>query len=54
LVPTPGFARGLHFDMGDLLTVQYNGTSLSMRLDVVEVSLQNGQWIEKASLRGVI
>lgn len=41
--------RGIHFDYGDVVTVEVRGTQYDMRLDVLEVSLQGGVESTKAS-----
>lgn len=41
--------RGVHFDYGDLVTVEVQGTQYDMRLDVLDVTVQGGVETTKAS-----
>lgn len=41
--------RGVHFDYGDMVTVEVQGIQYDMRLDVIEVSLQGGVESTRAS-----
>lgn len=45
-----GTIRGIHYDVGDYLRVQYLGKRFDMRLDMVEVSLTGGSSVESARL----
>ena len=52
---TPSAARGVHFDVGDVLIAQDARTALetSVRLDAVRVTVGNGQQQSQASLRSL-
>lgn len=41
--------RGIHFDYGDLVTVEVQGIEYDMRIDVIEVTLQGGVETTRAS-----
>lgn len=43
LVETDTAIRGVHFDYGDLVTVEHRGQQFDARLDVLEISVQQGQ-----------
>ena len=51
LVQVPSYLRGVDYNVGDYLTVLFNGLRYTMRLDVVEVSITPGQLTERALLR---
>jgi hypothetical protein len=41
-VPTPSSIRGLHWDVGDLVTLDYRGYRDNYRINAVSVSISNG------------
>lgn len=43
--------RGISYDVGDYLPVYFDGTYYVMRLDIVTVSISNGQYSERIQLR---
>lgn len=51
LVETAGTTRGLHFDLGDLLTLEHRGMSFDLRLDAITVRVQAGAVIQSITLR---
>lgn len=51
LTITPSFIRGIHYNIGDTLIINFNNQQFTMRLDVVQVSIQNGIIQERASFR---
>lgn len=51
LVETAGATRGLHFDLGDLLTVEARGQQHDVRFDAVAVSVQGGKINQSIHLR---
>ena len=52
---TDGATRGLHYDLGDVLTVEHARTQqqFDARLDVVRVSVGGGQQRSQAALRSL-
>lgn len=53
LVETPATTRGLHFDLGDIVTVERRGRSYDSRIDLVTVEIEGGQQRSKIALRSV-
>lgn len=53
LVETPGATRGIHYDVGDMLTASWRGQQYDVRLDAVSVSISGGQATTRAQLRSV-
>lgn len=51
LVSTPSSTRGIDYNVGDRLSVYFQGLRFNMRLDVVSVSIKAGKITEKAILR---
>lgn len=51
LVETPAVTRGLHFDLGDLLTVEHRGQQYDVRLDAIAVRAQGGKISQSIHLR---
>jgi len=51
LTITPTFIRGIHYNIGDTLIINFNNQQFTMRLDVVEISIQNNVLQERASFR---
>lgn len=51
LVITPQFIRGIQYNVGDTLIINFNNQQFVMRLDLVEVSIQNNTIKERASFR---
>lgn len=51
LIQTPQFVRGVDYNVGDILTVEFNGTQYTTRLDVVDVSISSNGVVERAELR---
>ena len=53
LVETPGATRGIHYDLGDMLTARFRGQQYDVRLDAIQVSLSGGKQKSAAALRSV-
>jgi hypothetical protein len=53
LVETPATTRGLHFDLGDLVTVERRGRQHDCRIDLVTVEVQGGAQRSKVALRSI-
>lgn len=53
LVETPATTRGLHFDLGDRLTVEHRGMQFDVRLDAVVVTVRGGAIRQNIHLRNV-
>ena len=51
LIQTPQFVRGVDYNVGDILTVEFNGTQYTTRLDLVDISITNSGVTERAELR---
>jgi hypothetical protein len=51
LLQTPQFVRGVDYNVGDILTVEFNGTQYTTRLDIVDVSISSNGVVERAELR---
>jgi hypothetical protein len=51
LIQTPQFVRGVDYNVGDILTVEFNGTLYTTRLDIVDVSISGNGVVERAELR---
>lgn len=53
VVETPATTRGLHYDLGDLVTAGRCGRSYDCRIDAVQVEVRGGQQRSKIALRSV-
>lgn len=53
LVETPKATRGIHFDLGDLVTVEFRGKQYDCRLDVVKETVSKGGRRSQVQLRSV-
>lgn len=53
LVETPGTTRGIHFDLGDIVTVEFRGKQYDVRLDVVKETVSKGGRRSQVQLRSV-
>lgn len=51
LIQTPQFVRGVDYNVGDILTVEFNRTQYTTRLDVIDVTINSGGITERAELR---
>jgi hypothetical protein len=51
LIQTPQFVRGIDYNVGDILTVEFNNIQYTTRLDVIDVSITNAGVTERAELR---
>ena len=51
LIQSPQFVRGVDYNVGDILTVEFNGTQYTTRLDVIDVSITGAGVVERAELR---
>lgn len=51
VVETPFCIRGLHYDLGDYVTVEHRGQQYDVRLDTVAVQLGKGQVSQKVEFR---
>lgn len=52
-VPTPSSIRGLHWDVGDLVTLDYRGYRDNYRINAVSVSISNGTVTEDVQWEAV-
>jgi hypothetical protein len=46
-VPTPSSIRGIHWDLGDIVTVDFRGYRDDYRITAVNVTINNGNVVEK-------
>lgn len=53
VVETDGATRGIHYDLGDMVTAAFRGQQYDVRLDVVGVSLGGNKQGSKIQLRSV-
>lgn len=53
LVDTPATMRGIHYDLGDLVTARHRGQQYDVRLDVIHVSLSGGKFTQRVQLRSI-
>lgn len=51
LVETPGTTRGIHFDLGDIVTVAFCGKQYDCRLDVIHETVSQGRRRSQVQLR---
>lgn len=51
LVETDGATRGIHYDLGDIVTAEVRGKQYDVRLDVVSVSVRAGTITSQVQLR---
>jgi hypothetical protein len=51
LIQTPQFVRGVDYNVGDILTVNFNKTQYTTRLDVIDVTINASGVTERAELR---
>jgi hypothetical protein len=51
LVETPATTRGIHFDLGDIVTVEYRGKQYDCRLDVIHETVSQGRRRSQIQLR---
>jgi len=51
LIQTPQFVRGVDYNVGDILTVYFNKTQYTTRLDVIDVTINASGVTERAELR---
>lgn len=51
VIQTNSIIRGIQYNVGDYLPVYFDGTYYIMRLDIVTVSISNGQYSERIQLR---
>lgn len=54
LVETAGTTRGIHYDLGDMVTIEYGGKKYDVRLDLLHVAYANGALRTKATFRGTL
>lgn len=54
LVETPSCIRGIHFDLGDMVTVRYQNVQYDVRLDILNITYDNGALRTRATLRGTL
>lgn len=54
LVETDGCTRGLHFDLGDMVTVLEGGLLYDVRLDMLRISYAGGALRTRATMRGTL
>lgn len=53
LIQTPAMTRGIHIDLGDLVTLEHRGRAYDARLDVVQVEVAAGKATETIGVRSV-
>lgn len=53
VVETGARTRGIHYDLGDLVTAEFRGQQYDCRLDVVSVAIRDGSQETKAQVRYV-
>lgn len=53
LIQTPDFVRGINYNVGDILYVEFKSAVYETRLDVVQVSISNSGIRERAALRQI-
>lgn len=53
LVETPSTTRGIHFDLGDVVTVEFRGKQYDCRLDVIHETVSQGRRRSQIQLRSV-
>jgi hypothetical protein len=51
LIQTPQFVRGVDYNVGDILTVEFNKAQYTTRLDVIDVTINASGITERAELR---
>lgn len=51
LIQTPQFVRGVDYNVGDILTVDFNKTQYTTRLDVIDITINASGITERAELR---
>jgi hypothetical protein len=54
VIPTPSATRGIHYDLGDLVTVEHRAGSFDVRLETLTVTVQNGRVRDRMRFRGVL
>lgn len=54
LVETPSATRGIHFDLGDIVTVEHRGLQFDARLDIVHETMGANGRQSQIQLRGVL
>jgi len=53
MVETDAATRGIHYDLGDMVTAAFRNQQYDSRLDVIEVSVGGGQQISRAKIRSL-
>lgn len=53
LIETPATTRGIHFDLGDIVTAEFRNIQYDVRLDVIGVSVTKGEVRSRIQLRNV-
>ena len=51
IVQTPTFVRGINYNVGDILNIEFQGLVYPMRLDIVDIKIEGGNIVENAELR---
>lgn len=51
ILQTPNYIRGIDYNIGDILQLNFLDTNYQVRLDIVSVSIQNGEVRERGELR---
>jgi hypothetical protein len=51
VIETDGATRGIHYDLGDLVTAEFRGQQYDCRLDVIGVTLGGGRQASNAKVR---
>lgn len=54
LVETPGCTRGIHFDYGDLVTIEHRGFNIDMRLDLIHEVVSSNERKSEIKFKALI
>lgn len=54
LVDTPKTTRGIHYDLGDIVTAEFEGQQFDVRLDVIQMQLSGKKITQNVQLRSVL
>jgi hypothetical protein len=54
LIPTPSATRGIHYNLGDLVTVEHRAGSFDVRLETLSVRVSQGKVRDTMRFRGVL
>jgi hypothetical protein len=54
VIETDGATRGIHYDLGDMITAAFRGQQYDCRMDVIEVALGGGGQLSRTKIRSVV